>query len=64
MCQMRIVKETAGVEEQLFEDVTRLEVTGEGRLAITSLFGGTAEVEGQIQIIDFNAGRLVIRQNG
>ncbi len=63
MCQMRIVKETAGVEEQLFEDVTRLEVKEDGKLLITSLFGGTAEVEGCIQTIDFTAGRLVIRQN-
>lgn len=62
MCQMRIVKETAGIEEQLFEDVTRLVVTDEGKLAITSLFGGTTEIEGQIQYIDFTAGKLLIQQ--
>lgn len=63
MCQMRIVKETAGIEEQLFEDVTRLVVTDEGKLAITSLFVGTKEIEGQIQYIDFTAGKLLIQQN-
>lgn len=63
MCQMRIVKVSAGIEEQLFEDVTRLEVTEKGKLAVTSLFGGTAEVEGRIQSIDFTTGRLVIQQN-
>ena len=62
MCQMRIVKETSGLEEQLFEDVIRLAVTGEGRLTVTSLFGGTTEIEGRIETIDFTAGRLVIRQ--
>jgi len=62
MCQMRIVKQTAGTEALLFEDVTRLEVIGDNRLAVSSLFGGTEEIEGRIQSIDFSAGRLVIQQ--
>lgn len=61
MCEIRVVMEHDGAEEVIMQNVTRLEVR-DGSLAITSLFGGTKEIDNtMIRNIDFLAGKVFLQ---
>lgn len=60
MCQTSVLKEKAGGDELLLENVTSLEVLEDG-LRIASLFEGAREFPGMaIRRIDFTAGKVFL----
>lgn len=60
MCQTSVLKEKAGGDELLLENVTTLEVLEDG-LRIASLFEGAREFPGMaIRRIDFTAGKVFL----
>lgn len=62
MCQTSVVMEKDGGEELLLENVTTLEVTGNG-LTITTLFEGAKEfADVAIRRIDFAGGKVFLYQ--
>lgn len=61
MCQMSVVVEKDGQEELLGENVTGLEVKGDG-LVITTLFEGSKELQDlTIGRIDFSGGKVYLQ---
>jgi len=46
-------------EELIMEDVSRLIIEG-GRLRLTTLFGERKDIDGTLQMVDFQGGRIVI----
>lgn len=64
MCQMKVVVEKQGVEQQRYEDVTNLVVDG-STIKISTLFAEAAEVKNAaICSIDFMGGLVRLQQNG
>ncbi|BDD88173.1 CooT family nickel-binding protein [Desulfofustis limnaeus] len=64
MCQMKVVVEKQGVEQQRYEDVTNLVVDG-STIKISTLFAEAAEVKNAaIRSIDFMGGLVRLQQNG
>lgn len=62
MCQTNVFMEKNGQEELLLENVTTLEVLGNG-VKITALFEGTREFSGvAIRRIDFTGGKVILHQ--
>lgn len=62
MCQTSALMEKDGSQELLLENVTNLEVLGDG-LQITTLFEGTKAWPGvAIRRIDFSAGKVYLYQ--
>ena len=64
MCQMKVVVEKQGEEQQRFEDVSSLSVDG-STIRISTLFAEAAEVKNAaIRSIDFMGGLVLVQQNG
>lgn len=64
MCQTNVLLEKDGKTELMLEDVTSLEVMGNG-LKISTLFEGTKEFSGLvINRIDFSGGKVFVHQSG
>ncbi len=62
MCEMRIIVEQDGREELLGENITKLEVSGNG-ITANSLFEGPRVIpEMVIDYIDFTAGKVVLKK--
>ncbi len=63
MCQMKVIVERQGKEQQRFEDVTKLLVDG-STIRLTTLFAESAEVRNAaVQSIDFLDGLVHVHQN-
>ncbi len=64
MCQMTVVLEKDGAEETVMENVTRLQVSGT-TIEVQTFFEEPMRLEEvSIQIIDFLAGKLVLKKSG
>jgi hypothetical protein len=64
MCQMKVVVEKQGAEQQQFEDVSSLSIDG-STIRIATLFAEAAEVkDAAIRSIDFMGGLVLVQQNG
>ena len=62
MCQTNVLMVKNGEEELLLENVTKLEVLGDG-LKVTSLFEGTKDLIGvAIRSIDFTGGKVYLHR--
>ncbi len=60
MCQMSVYLEEEGSQENLMENASRLEVSGDS-ITVSTLFEEPKEVKGvQIQSIDFQTGKVII----
>ena len=60
MCQMNVVLEHDGEQEKIMDNVTHLEVTGEGVL-VSTLFEEPKMVKAaRVKIIDFQGGTVTL----
>ena len=64
MCQMNVMFEHDGEQEQVMENVTRLEVTGEG-VMVSTFFEEPKLVKGaRVKSIDFLGGAVTLDNRG
>ncbi len=62
MCQMSVYIDRDGEQENIMENASRLEVADD-IITVSTLFEEPKEVAGvQIQSIDFQTGKVIIRQ--
>ena len=63
MCQMNVVLEHDGQQEKVMDNVTSLEVTGNG-IIVSTLFEEPKLVEAaQVKFIDFVGGTVTLQEN-
>lgn len=63
MCQMNVVLEHDGQQEKVMDNVTSLEVTGEG-VVVSAFFEEPKLVEAaRVKSIDFLGGKVTLQEN-
>ena len=63
MCQMNVVLEHDGQQEKIMDNVTSLEVTGNG-IIVSTLFEEPKLVEAaRVKFIDFSGGTVTLQEN-
>ncbi len=63
MCQMNVVLEHDGQQEKVMDNVTGLEVTGDG-IVVSTLFEEPKLVEAaRVKSIDFAGGTVILQEN-
>ncbi len=61
MCQMKVMLDNEGQQELVMEDVTKLEVTGDG-IRVSTFFEEPKTVSGvTVKTIDFISGTLTLQ---